>query len=258
MTTEIIEAKAKPIARPAFTKKKEFDIDAYISKRTEFITKVNTIMVEGKDYHIIQGKKSMAKGGAEKIANIFGWTAGFTKDEDAMGAFSTIPGIICFVCMLSKTGKQIGEGRGAAILSKNSNDPNKTLKMAQKSAFIDAVIRASGLSDFYTQDLEDMAPEDFKGHLEPIKPSDSQKKVIWGTMQKKDYTEADLIDQGFPPLKQLTGGRDGTASELIDWLFKAPTNGQTRPRNITPEQDLSTIQVESSLEAQRIADEIDY
>lgn len=137
------------------TQENDYNIDAFLEKRAEFITKVNRIMVEGKDYHVIQGKKSLAKGGAEKIASIFGWTASFEKDSVVVEAFAKIEGLIAFVCHLEKTGIRIGEGRGAATLAKNSGDPNKTIKMAQKSAFIDAVLRASGLSDFFTQDLED-------------------------------------------------------------------------------------------------------
>lgn len=136
----------------------DYDIDAFLEKRVEFITKVNKIMVEGKDYHVIQGKKSLAKGGAEKIASIFGWQAEFRKDEDVIGAFK-LTDFIPFVCTLTKSGQFVGEGRGGAMLQKNNGDPNKTIKMAQKSAFIDAVLRASGLSDFFTQDLEDM-PKD--------------------------------------------------------------------------------------------------
>lgn len=37
---------------------------------------------------------------------------------------------------------------------------NKAIKMAQKSAFVDAVIRATGMSDLFTQDLEDMSKDD--------------------------------------------------------------------------------------------------
>lgn len=133
----------------------DYDIDSFLEKRAEFITKVKAIMVEGKDYHVIQGKKSLAKGGAEKIASIFGWQAEFIKDEAVLEAFKT-DGLIAFVCNLSKMGNSVGQGRGAATLVKNNQDPNKTIKMAQKSAFIDAVLRASGLSDFFTQDLEDM------------------------------------------------------------------------------------------------------
>lgn len=134
----------------------DYDIDGFLEKRKQFITKVNAIMVKGSDYHEIQGRKSLAKGGAEKIASIFGWTAEFRKDMDVAESFAEIKGLIGFVCDLAKNGNNVGQGRGAATLEKNGKDPNKTIKMAQKSAFIDAVLRASGLSDFFTQDLEDM------------------------------------------------------------------------------------------------------
>ncbi len=243
MSQDIVEAEARDV-----TPQKDFDIDSFLEKRKEFITKVKAIMVEGKDFHVIQGRQSMAKGGAEKIASIFGWTATFEKDKDAIEAFNNTPGIICFVCNLQKDDGVIGQGRGAALLAKNNGDPNKTLKMAQKSAFIDAVIRASGLSDFFTQDLEDMNPKDIGGShpssqaavngqqrsipattARVIAPSVAQMKTISKIMDQKGYTRDELITHGFD-MNNLTGGRDGEASKLIDWLIKAPSqldeNGQ--------------------------------
>ena len=227
MENEIIEVQNKEIIP-----QKEFDIDAFIAKRSEFIEKVNRIMVDGKDYHVIQGRKSMAKGGAEKIASIFSWTAGFKKDADSMEAFTDLKGVICFVCDLYKDGENVGQGRGAALLGKNANDPNKTIKMAQKSAFVDAVIRASGLSDFYTQDLEDMTNDSIQGQNSSqqrpaqaagtIKPSQSQYSLIAKLMDEKGYSKEDLIAQGFVP-GTLTGGKGGTASEMIDFLMKTPS-----------------------------------
>lgn len=38
---------------------------------------------------------------------------------------------------------------------------NKTIKMAQKSAFVDGIIRVTGMSDLFTQDVEDMSPDQF-------------------------------------------------------------------------------------------------
>lgn len=161
--------------------KSDYDIDAFLEKRAEFIKKVKAIMVEGKDYHVIQNKKSLAKGGAEKIASIFGWTAVFDRDLLVSEAFREVPGLISFVCKLSKSGVVIGEGRGAALLNKNAGDPNKCIKMAQKSAFIDATLRASGLSDFFTQDLEDMptaqisSPAQTPRYGQNLKPSEPLK-----------------------------------------------------------------------------------
>ena len=151
-----------------------------------------------------------------------------------------IKGLVAFKCTLVN-GEFVGEGRGAASLLKNSNDPNKTLKMAQKSAFIDAVLRASGLSDFFTQDLEDMPREEIgqpqQVQAKPIpsdKPSEKQIEFIKTLCKQKGYTKEDILDLGFT---KLTGGKGGTASELIDWLMKAPTK-------ITPNGD-PTIQQEA-------------
>lgn len=134
----------------------DYDIDAYLEKRSEFIEKVNKIMVEGKDFHLIQGKKSMAKGGAEKIAAIFGWQAMFLPDDDTIKMLGTDKGVVAYICKLSKGSQFIGEGRGARSLAQDKGDVNKAIKMASKSSFVDAVLRSSGLSDFYTQDLENM------------------------------------------------------------------------------------------------------
>jgi len=204
------------------------DIDGFIEQRKQFIEKVSAICVEGKDYHVIQGKKSLAKGGAEKIASIFQWNATFEKDDQALEMLGEISGLVAFKCTMRKGTKYVGEGRGAALLSKNADDPNKTLKMAQKSAFIDAVLRASGLSDFFTQDLEDMpageigqphAQSTTTSHFEA--PSEKQMDTIQKIKQQKGYTSNEIvmalkIDTSVPFSKK-------SASLVIDWLMKAPT-----------------------------------
>src|SRR3990167_3096466 len=171
----------------------DYDIKSYIAKRTDFIKNVNTICIEGKDYHVIQGKKSLAKGGAEKIASIFKWTAKFDKDTEAIEMLGSVPGLVAFKCTLMN-GQFVGEGRGAATMAKNAGDPNKTLKMAQKSAFIDAVLRSSGLSDFFTQDLEDMPPQTQSPHSEQNIASNSQVEAKPASDKQKGFILA-LIDK---------------------------------------------------------------
>jgi hypothetical protein len=59
------------------------------------------------------------------------------------------------VCILTdKTGEPVGEGRGT-FQAKNPDDTNKAAKMAKKRAKVDAVLDAYGLSDLFTQDIED-------------------------------------------------------------------------------------------------------
>jgi hypothetical protein len=242
--------------------KSEADIDGFIEKRQEFIQKVSAICVEGKDYHVIQGKKSLAKGGAEKIASIFHWTAKFEKDTEALEMLGEIKGWIAFKCTLVN-GQFVGEGRGAALLSKNGGDLNKTLKMAQKSAFIDATLRASGLSDFFTQDLEDMPKDqigqpqyDYKAKLAPQptqtqgggnlpphskKPSEKQAKFIKELAIQKKLNQKQILD--------MASGK--TPSQLIEALLKYQTV-QTEP------QELPVIQQEMTQDEKDLVDSIPF
>lgn len=137
------------------------DIDSWISTRQDFKNKVGTIMVESVDYSIIKDRKSLGKAGAEKIASIFNWAAEFKKDDETWEMLGKPAGVLCYVCILTErnSGKFIGQGRGARDVKKDSGDVNKSIKMATKSAHIDGTIRASGLSDIFTQDLEDMPKE---------------------------------------------------------------------------------------------------
>lgn len=160
-------------------------VDELIARRSYFISKVLPSLIEGQDFHIIKGRKSLSKGGSEKVASIYGFTASFEQDNETMKAFENVKGIIAFICNLNKGGVKIGQGRGASTLTKNDNDPNKTIKMAQKSAYIDSVIRSSGLSDIFTQDLETM----------PI-------SVITKIPDKKEYIELETEIEEEPPMTQ--------------------------------------------------------
>jgi len=136
-------------------------VDHLLAKRSYFISQVLPKLQEGQDYYIIKGKKSLAKGGAEKLASIYNLIATFEKDNESLDMLGNIKGTVAFLCTLSRFGVVAGQGRGSDTMQRNSNDPNKTLKMTQKRAYVDAVIRATGLSDIFTQDIED-------SELEPV------------------------------------------------------------------------------------------
>jgi hypothetical protein len=77
------------------------------------------------------------------------------------------PGLVTLICELqTATGTVVAEGRGARHREQDYGDVNKTLKMAQKSAQTDAVLRCAGLSEIFTQDLEDM-PASARDNDEP-------------------------------------------------------------------------------------------
>jgi hypothetical protein len=121
---------------------------------------MNQYLQEGIDYYtIIMGDKvskpSLSKAGSEKFLSLFNLQARFHKDEETWEMLGRPAGVICYVCALyTKRGEFVGEGRGAREVAKDK-DINKAIKMAQKSAQIDAILRVGSLSDYFTQDLED-------------------------------------------------------------------------------------------------------
>lgn len=66
---------------------------------------------------------------------------------------------------------------------------NKAIKMAQKSAFVDAVIRTTGMSDLFTQDLEDGAVE--------VQPEPEQKQEQKPLPKVTDYSKT-ITEEPFP------------------------------------------------------------
>ena len=108
------------------------------------------------------GKATLCKPGAEKIATSGGLlrlTPTFERDDATWEMLGKRPGYLCYVCRLvTADGRVVAEGRGARRVNQDEGDVNKTVKMAQKSAHIDATLRCAGLSEIFTQDMEDLAP----------------------------------------------------------------------------------------------------
>jgi len=130
-------------------------VDDLLAKRQYFIKQVLPLLKEGLDFFVIKGKKSLGKAGAEKLASIWSIKAKFEKDHESIEMLGATPGLVAYRCDLYRDEVFQGQGRGSDALERNQNDANKTIKMAQKRAYVDAIIRSTGLSDIFTQDLED-------------------------------------------------------------------------------------------------------
>lgn len=136
------------------------NVDTTLANREYFRSQIEETLKVGEDYYIIKEKKSLSKGGAEKLASMFKLVASFESDKETREQLGEIKGLVAFRCILKdEKGNFKGEGRGADTVARNQNDPNKAIKMAQKRAYLDAVIRTTGLSDIFTQDLEDMSKD---------------------------------------------------------------------------------------------------
>ena len=104
-------------------------------------------------------KDTLFKPGAEKICSMLGLTARYPNaaeyEEKAIRG-EPIDTIILRCELVSASGLVCSEGMGARKVE--YGDLNKALKMAEKSAKINATLQL-GLSDIYTQDIEDMVAD---------------------------------------------------------------------------------------------------
>ncbi len=115
-----------------------------------------------------KAKPSLYKAGADFICDLLQMDPAFTPDMDTWKMLGAKEGSVVVCCKLISRGNSpffprpkgeiLGEGRGAGMAGVKKRDGNGAIKIAQKSAKIDAVINTLGLSDLFTQDLEDLTP----------------------------------------------------------------------------------------------------
>lgn len=139
-------------------------LDRRRENRAALMEWVRVALVDGVDYGRIPTKRgpskpSLWKPGAEKICGMLGVTVSFPtlKDYEQAALHGVELVHIIIRCeVLDASGRVVADGVGARSLKQDYGDINKALKMAEKSAHIDATLRMAGLSEVFTQDLEDM------------------------------------------------------------------------------------------------------
>jgi len=174
--TELAVISANPLDLPATTFQE--GLDRRRTNRAALMAWVRDALVEGSDYgkiHVVHkskcqagrncknpahfSKASLFKPGAEKICGMLGVTVRYPTLQDYEKAALTgaqLSQIIIRCEIIDASGRVVADGVGARIIAQDNGDINKALKMAEKSAHIDATLRMAGLSEVFTQDLEDM------------------------------------------------------------------------------------------------------
>ena len=132
-------------------------------------------------------------------------------------------------------GRVVADGIGARSLKQDYGDINKALKMAEKSAHIDATLRMAGLSEVFTQDLEDMPPQSLHNRavaLQPISPPTPSRVAVHsngsGPVPSAKNGTSFLISPA--QFKKLEGriNKLGLDKERVKaWLLNA-TNGKVK------------------------------
>lgn len=137
-------------------------------------------MREKVDFGTIPGtpKPSLYKAGAERLARFFGlgavveqtravenWEDGFLLYQYKVGIGPITPNGVVPIAWC--------EGSANSKEKKYANKPiydvaNTLMKMAEKRAYVGAVLMATNTSDFFSQDLEDLPKEMFHEQAQPV------------------------------------------------------------------------------------------
>lgn len=179
------------------------------------------------DFGVIPGTKSpsLFKAGAEKIVNAYGFFTRYTieskiEDPEKPLFFYTVK---CELVKVANDGTEYvfttGYGSANTYEKRNGrndawNAANSTLKMAQKRALVSAAISVGGLSDAFTQDMED---KDFvEGGYQNVAQSTNPDAVITQAQVKRMYA---------------IGGNYGLNAGEVNAIIKA--HGFTSTKEIT-------------------------
>lgn len=156
-------------------------VDAEVQRRAIIRNFVLGNFQQGIDFGTVVtgGQKSkpvLYKPGAEKICSLLGLHPVFEPDRPTQEMVGNLPGLVVYVCYLvDEDGRKVGEGRGAAELRERSGwTLNNAIKMCEKRAQVDAVLRVAALSELFTQDLEDSGQRvSLEAQTGPYRGSDS-------------------------------------------------------------------------------------
>lgn len=137
----------------------------------------------------------MFKSGAEKIAGMLGLSACFPdlpELEKSIREGVTPPTFLIHCELVNGAGVPLAMGAGARSLQQDSGDVNKALKMALKSAQIDATLRL-GLSEVFTQDLEDMPPKEEADNEPVYRVTTTQLRKLYARLKGYDLEEERVL-----------------------------------------------------------------
>jgi len=188
------------------------DIDRAVGVYDKIRLEAVKRLKKGTDFGTIPGtsKDTLLKPGAEKLCNFFGLsveseTVDSEVDWDKGYAFFRVKTIL----RSKKNGQVIATGIGSCNSREKkyrhlSEDGgladllNTIEKMAQKRSHVDATLRGTGLSDIYTQDVEDLPSEVVihhntpHAHSTPATQGDHNSADVLGFGKHKDKAWADV------------------------------------------------------------------
>ena len=245
-----------------------------VEERARLIQQVlHRVMQRGIHYDVIPGtdKPTLLQPGAEKLAVTFRLAPNFLcvdrLEEWEQGFFA-----YRFRCELlhQVTGTLVASAEGSC----NSRErryrnqdaytiANTVLKMAQKRAFVAAVIKATGASDLFTQDLEDYDEVPWaagrggeRGGARPAEPAaarpqrgPSRWSLFWGRVREMGYANPEVHQALGVRRMEEWEAQGHTLDEALEALHQAaPFVARVRGLGLTVERALRLLGVATVLE----------
>lgn len=175
-------------------------------------------------------RKILLKGGAELLAQVMGWKLHVSETAPVINEkFKTVD-YVQFECqVIEEAGGVVTTGMGAASLPFFGYNLNTAKKMARKSALIDAMLTATGLSHEFSQDgLEDeVVVTDTESSSSGAMGRDMVEAKIKSLAPQKGVSEADLAQRfGHEELNTLSDGQLQTALEMLEALAVPESKGK--------------------------------
>lgn len=151
-------------------------------------------------------KDTLFKPGAQKICGMLGLTPiypNLARYEEAALNGTPVNSIILRCQIVAADGRILAEGVGARSLQQDYGDLNKALKMASKSAHIDATLCLAGLSEIFSHPDQPPPPAGKAEEVDPlVVPCGRFEGQFWADMTPK-YLEGVLASEKAPrSLKQ--------------------------------------------------------
>lgn len=133
-------------------------------------------------------KPSLYKAGADFCCDLLGARDVYHADMDSWAQLGSVKGTFVQTCVLysRSTNETLGEGRGVRKVGQKGGDENNAIKMAKKCAKVDAVMNTWGLSDLFTQDIED----------DPLPPVDNPTQAPNAPTVQTRSKRADPVELG--------------------------------------------------------------
>ena len=179
----------------------------------------------GVDFGVIPKTKkpSLFKSGAEKIAMGYGLLQHYTIESKIEEAGKEPFFFYCVRCDLCKVYNGVEYVWTSAYGSANTNEKrngfnspydsaNSTLKMAQKRALVAAAISISGVSDAFTQDMEN---EDFMQNAQALIDTDKPESPISTAQIKRLYAIGGELGMTAGEVKTLLAAQGYTSTRQI-------------------------------------------